>query len=77
MTSIRTTTRNGLVIAAQSVNKNNDVMFITNLGTIVRLHVSDISLIGRNTQGVCLINLNKNQKLIDMKSINTINEITF
>ncbi len=67
--SIQTTERNGHVVAAQLVSDADDVMLITDGGTLVRTRASEISVIGRNTQGVRLINLGDEHKLIDVKRI--------
>jgi DNA gyrase subunit A len=55
--NIRCSDRNGEVIGVRGCSEGDDVMFITASGMIVRTKVSDISSIGRNTQGVRLINL--------------------
>lgn len=51
------TERTGYVVGAKAVNKENEIIIITNEGIIIRLAVSDISVIGRNTSGVKLINI--------------------
>ncbi len=53
--TIKTTERNGPVVAAVPVEESEEVMLITNLGMLIRLPASQISVIGRNTQGVRLI----------------------
>src|SRR5205823_5531985 len=55
--SIQVSERNGSVVGATQVNPQDEVMLISNKGTLVRMPVSEISLVGRNTQGVRLINL--------------------
>ncbi len=61
---IRTTDRNGRVVAVKSVTPTEDVMFITQGGMIVRMPVASISRIGRATQGVRLVNLKDGDSLI-------------
>ena len=49
--------KTGYLVNLKIVNENEDVMIISNNGTIIRMHVSDISMIGRNTQGVRVMRL--------------------
>ncbi len=67
--SIQVTDRNGPVVGAIQVNENDEVMLITDQGTLVRTRVSEISKVGRNTQGVKLINLTNGEKLIGIQRI--------
>ena len=67
--SIQTTERNGRVIGAALVHENDEVMLITNGGTMVRTRAAEISLIGRNTQGVRLIRLSEGEQLVSVKRI--------
>jgi DNA gyrase subunit A len=62
--TIKTTHRNGPVVGVLQVTDDDDVMIITNRGKIIRLRVKDISVIGRNTQGVRLINLEDQEKVV-------------
>ena len=57
------TEKTGHVIAIKGVTDNNDLMIITKSGITIRLHVSDIRVTGRATQGVKLINLRKNDEI--------------
>ncbi len=67
--SIQVTERNGPVVGAVKVFPDDEVMLITDRGTMVRLRVDEISVIGRNTQGVRLINLTNGEKLIGVQRI--------
>ena len=58
--------RNGKLISANQVSEENQVILISNKGTLVRTNVSEISVIGRNTQGVRVIKLKANEKLNGM-----------
>ena len=58
--------RNGKLISANQVSEENQVILISNKGTLVRTKVSEISVIGRNTQGVRVIKLKANEKLNGM-----------
>jgi DNA gyrase subunit A len=56
--NIKTSDRNGKVIGVKCVSEDRDVMFITKNGILIRTGISNISKIGRNTQGVRLMKLN-------------------
>ncbi len=70
--AIQTNDRNGHVIGAVLVKDEDEMMLITTGGTLVRTRVNEISIVGRNTQGVKLINLTKDEKL---RSIDRICEL--
>lgn len=67
--SIHVNERNGSVVKAIQVQDTDEVMLISNKGTLVRLRVNEISVIGRNTQGVKLINLSEGEHLVGMQRI--------
>ncbi|MFU8838116.1 MAG: DNA gyrase C-terminal beta-propeller domain-containing protein, partial [Thiohalomonadaceae bacterium] len=67
--AIQTSERNGGVVGAVLVDDQDEIMLITDAGTLVRTRVDEISIVGRNTQGVKLINLTKNEKLIGLERI--------
>ncbi len=67
--SIQTTARNGEVTGAELVDAEDEVMLITTSGTLVRTRVDEISMMGRNTQGVKLISLSKEEKLSGIERI--------
>jgi DNA gyrase subunit A len=62
--SIKTTERNGDVVAAVSVTTDQEIVLITNKGTLVRTRVAEVSVVGRNTQGVKLINVGKGEQVV-------------
>ncbi len=62
--TMKTTERNGAVVGVLPVTDEDDLMIITDGGKIIRLRVKDLSIIGRNTQGVRLINLDEQEKLV-------------
>ncbi|MBX2880075.1 MAG: DNA gyrase subunit A [Granulosicoccus sp.] len=66
---IKTTERNGPVIGAVQVGDDDEIMLITDTGTLVRTAVSGVSTVGRNTQGVRLIRLNENESLVEITRI--------
>jgi len=61
--TLNITEKTGRLIAIKGVTDNNDLMIITKSGITIRLHVSDIRVTGRATQGVKLINLRKNDEI--------------
>jgi DNA gyrase subunit A len=67
--SIKTNERNGKIVGAVQVQSDDDFMMITDNGTLVRIAVSDVSEMGRNTQGVRLIRLTKGEKLVEIEKI--------
>jgi len=67
--SIHVSERNGKVVGAIQVNQEDEVMLISNKGTLVRVPVSEISVIGRNTQGVRLIQLGEGETLVSLERI--------
>ena len=66
MIAIQTSERNGAVVAALPVKEDDEVMLITDAGTLIRTPVATISVLGRNTQGVTLIGLGKEELLVGM-----------
>ncbi len=67
--SIQTTKRNGRVIGAITAGDEDEVMLISNAGTLVRTPVADISVMSRNTQGVTLIRLTNDEKLVQIETV--------
>ncbi len=67
--AIQTTDRNGRTVGALQVGDDDEIMLISSGGTLVRTPVSDISIIGRNTQGVRLIRLESGQRLVGLARI--------
>jgi DNA gyrase subunit A len=67
--SIKTSDRNGKVVGAIQVTDEDEMMLISNKGTLVRVRAIDVSIIGRNTQGVTLINIAKGEKLVSVAKI--------
>ncbi|MEX2469713.1 MAG: DNA gyrase subunit A [Pseudohongiellaceae bacterium] len=61
--------RNGAVVGAVQVEDSDEIILISNKGTLVRTRVSEISVQGRNTQGVRLIRLKKGEKLVGLERV--------
>lgn len=64
--AIQTSTRNGRVVGSLLVKTNDEVMLITDGGKLVRTRVSEVSVVGRNTQGVNLITLAEGERLVGL-----------
>jgi len=62
--SIKTTQRNGCVVSILLVDEDNDLMLMTNTGKIIRMPIEGISVISRNTQGVTLMGLGADERII-------------
>jgi len=62
--TIQTNTRNGHVVDAFQVDQDDEVMIITAHGKLVRLRMEDLRVIGRNTQGVRLIDMEKGERVV-------------
>ena len=67
--AMQTSDRNGLLIGAAQVTDEDEVMLISNKGMLVRIRVSEVNVIGRNTQGVTVIRLKEKEKLISIAPI--------
>ncbi|MCK5716514.1 MAG: DNA gyrase subunit A, partial [Thiomargarita sp.] len=67
--SMKTSERNGDIVGAVQVEEEDDIMLISNNGTLIRTPVTGVSIISRNTQGVSLIRLRKNEKLVGLDRI--------
>ena len=67
--SIQVTERNGSVVSAVAVENDDEIMLISDQGTLIRTPVKDISIFGRNTQGVRLVNLSELEQLAGIERI--------
>lgn len=67
--SIKVSERNGKVIGAVQVSAADQIMMITDAGTLVRTHVSEVSVVGRNTQGVTLIRTAENEHVVGLQRV--------
>ena len=67
--TIKTTDRNGRVAGAIQVMPGDQAMLITDGGTLIRIACDDVSEIGRNTQGVRLLNVDENERVISLMRI--------
>jgi DNA gyrase subunit A len=62
--SIKTTERNGLVIGILLVSGDDDLMLMTNIGKVIRMQVNSISVISRNTQGVKVMGMDAEERVV-------------
>jgi DNA gyrase subunit A len=67
--AIQTSERNGAVVAATLVGEQDEIMLITDAGTLVRTRVEEIRVLGRNTQGVTVIRLTGDEKVVGVDCI--------
>jgi DNA gyrase subunit A len=62
--TIKTSERNGMVVAILLVEEDDDLMLITNIGKLIRMPIKGISVISRNTQGVKLIGMETSERVV-------------
>ena len=67
--TVKTTDRTGRMVAIKEVMEKDDVVIVTSRGVIIRQHVSDIRVAGRNTQGVRLIKLDQGDLVADVAAV--------
>lgn len=67
--SIRVSERNGEVVGAVQVDDCDQIMMITDAGTLVRTRVSEVSIVGRNTQGVTLIRTAQDEHVVGLQRV--------
>ena len=67
--AIKTSGRNGIVVSAHIVNESDEVMLITDGGILIRTEVAEISILSRNTQGVRLISLKNDERLVSVSKV--------
>jgi DNA gyrase subunit A len=64
--TMKTTEKTGLVIGVQQVTEEDQLMLVSNKGKIIRMRIKDIRIIGRNTQGVRLIELEEGERVVSL-----------
>ncbi|SDJ71910.1 DNA gyrase subunit A [Ferrimonas sediminum] len=72
--SIKVSERNGPVVGAVQVTENDEIMLITDGGTLVRTRVHEVSQVGRNTQGVTIIRTQEGEQVVGLQRIDEIEE---
>ena len=64
--TMKTTDKTGRVVGGQQVTEDDQLMLISNKGKIIRMRIKDIRIIGRNTQGVRLIELEEGERVVSL-----------
>ncbi|MGR5118196.1 DNA topoisomerase (ATP-hydrolyzing) subunit A [Vibrio astriarenae] len=72
--SIKVSDRNGPVVGAIQVEEGDEMMMITDAGTLVRTRVAEVSQVGRNTQGVTLIRTAEDESVVGLQRIEEIED---
>ncbi len=72
---IQTSDRNGPVVGAAQVSESDEIMLISDKGTLVRTRVAEVSVQGRNTQGVRLIRLKEGEHLVGLEQVDEPEEV--
>ncbi len=72
--ALQVTERNGETVAALQVSPEHELMLISSNGTLVRTPVADVSIVGRNTQGVRLIRLDEGDRLTGVERVESLSE---
>ena len=72
--SIKVSERNGKVVGAVQVEDNDEIMLITDNGTLVRTRVNEVSVIGRNTQGVRIIRTADDEHVVGLQRIDEVED---
>ncbi|MBM5119409.1 DNA gyrase subunit A, partial [Vibrio parahaemolyticus] len=66
---------NGPVVGAVKVEEGDEMMMITDAGTLVRTRVAEVSQVGRNTQGVTLIRTAEDESVVGLQRIDEVEEV--
>jgi DNA gyrase subunit A len=72
--AMQTSERNGDTVAALQIQPDQELMLISSNGTLVRTPVGEVSVQGRNTQGVRLIRLDEGDRLIGVEGVESLGE---
>jgi DNA gyrase subunit A len=67
--TMKTTDKTGRVVGGQQVTEDDQLMLISNKGKIIRMRIKDIRIIGRNTQGVRLIELEEGERVVSLARV--------
>ena len=77
MIAIQASERNGELVSAVLVNKTNELLLISDMGTLVRTRIGEVSVQGRNSQGVTLIRLSDDEQLVGIVCLDVPEEEVF
>ncbi len=72
--AMQTSTRNGALVGAVQVSGEDELMLISDGGTMVRTRAAEVSIVGRNTQGVTLIRLAKGERLVGIAGVDPLSD---
>jgi DNA gyrase subunit A len=75
ITNIITSPRNGNVVASFPIENDKDIIMISNNGTVIRTHVKDIRIVGRNSQGVTLMKGTGDEKVVSVARVEAEDEV--
>ena len=67
--TMKATEKTGRIVGGQQVTDDDQLMLVTNNGKIIRLRMRDIRVIGRNTQGVCLIDVEEGERVVSLARV--------
>ena len=73
--TVNVTEKNGDLVMLAAVTDDQDLIITTNKGTVIRMHVSDISISGRNTQGVILVKIRDNEYIANIAIVDKEDEV--
>jgi DNA gyrase subunit A len=73
--SIKVSERNGAVVGAVQVDENDEIMLISDQGTLVRTRAAEVSTVGRNTQGVTLIRTVEGEHVVGLQRIDEVEDV--
>ena len=74
--TMKVTDKTGGIVATENVNDDNDLMIINKSGVLIRMRIADLRVMGRNTQGVRLINLRGNDSIASITKVEHTEEET-
>src|SRR5690606_10193665 len=72
--AIQTSGRNGPLVGAIQLTEEHEILLISNRGTMVRTRASEVSQVGRNTQGVTLMRVGDGERLIAVERVDALEE---
>ena len=74
--AMKLTEKNGDIVQIKPVTNKDDLMIITNRGQVIRVKIAGVSLLGRNTQGVRILNVKGDEKVVSVEKIIEVAEIS-
>ena len=71
---MKASSRNGKLVGAIEISSGDEVILISDQGTLVRISSAEVSLQGRNTLGIKLISLTEDEKLVGIAAVNELED---